>query len=307
MATVLITGINGFIGQRLARLLHADHEIVGIGRPITCAVSTVQHYYSGDVASEADVTSLFQQHDIDVIYHLASPTEHHAIVADRESTLAMNLRASVNLLMAMHATNAQKFIYCSTGKVYGHMTGQGLSESDPVNPSNQLGKIKQLTEEVVRFFSDQSDKSVVIARIFNVYGPGQRETFVIPTILRQLKSGKVHLGNLDDGRDYIHVEDLISALRIIGTAPFKRGLDVVNVGYGEPVTVRDIIVKLEKLLGRNIHVEVEQNKLRGDEYRSEYANNSKLRAMGWTPRLDLLDGLKSCIEYYATELAPWKQ
>lgn len=294
---VLITGAGGFIGRRLIHALQSDHQadITALARhPLE--MEGVRSCLC-DVLDADAVEDAFRERAFDYVVHLAAVTAHSEIVDNRQATFEINLRGTMNLLNSFnrHCRGAQ-FIYASTGKVYGRTNEMPISESAAVNPTNILGKSKRITEEVIDFCAVPENR-YLICRIFNIYGENQKRNFVVPTIIDQLDRDAVQLGALKDLRDYLYVDDLISAL----TACMSHGdafapVDHVNIGSGEPACVADILREMEKLLGRKINVEVKQARLRRDETPVEFCDHGKLTALtGWEPAYTLESGLEKTL------------
>lgn len=302
--STLITGCNGFLGRSLVAALDPAEEVVGIDIGPKAASSRLR-YIQMDITDPTAVAGLFREHAFSTVYHFAALTEHAQIVDRKNTTLAVNLRGTMNLLEAFEAGGGERFLYTSTGKVYGPMTGPGLCEDSPTTPGNVLGKTKLITEDVIRFFAGGSAGRYVICRIFNIYGPGQKPTFVVPAILTQLRaSRRLRLGELRHKRDYIYIADVVRALLALASAPLDAGASVFNIGSGVPRSVADILAELECLLGFSIEVEVDAVRFRSDEFGEEYADTSRLRALGWQPGQDFRQGLHKTVAFYAPELLP---
>ena len=294
---VLITGAGGFIGQRLIRALRngSGAEITALARhPVE--MPGVRSCLCDVLDAEA-VESVFRENAFDCVVHLAAVTAHSEIVDNRQATFEINLRGTINLLNSFnrHCRSAQ-FIYASTGKVYGKTNEMPITESAAVNPTNILGKTKRITEEVIDFYAVPENR-YLICRIFNIYGEDQKRSFVVPTIIDQLGEDAVQLGALKDLRDYLYVDDLISALlACMSHADAFAPVDHVNIGSGEPACVADILREMEKLLGREIPVEVKSARLRRDETPVEFCDHGRLTALtGWEPAYTLHSGLEKTL------------
>lgn len=305
MKTALIIGGGGFIGRSL--IGHLAQE----GVRVTATTRRDESLPGAARTVRADITDARLMGDLlmgeafDTIYYLAAVTEHHLLANAPLDCLDAYVSATVTISKSFVRSRSRRLVYASTGKVYGPVAGRPIREDDPVIPSNILGRIKVLAEAILMFAGRVStDKQIVIARIFNIYGPGQKDTFILPTILNQLRRGStVALGNLDDGRDYVYIDDLIEALKILGERPGLSGLEIFNVGTGRPSTVRDMLRDIEQLTGRPIEVQQRTDKMRSDEHSSECGDFSKLASLGWQPRTSLAAGIKTCLrESYPTLL-----
>lgn len=303
---ILITGGNGFLGKALAEKLAANASVLCIGRSSknskqTGSISTL----SADVTDLAAVKKIFQEFPIETVLHLAGPTTHHELVHEKNESLYVNWLGTYNLLSEfLNKDSAKRFVYSSSGKVYSPMKKNFLSETSEAEPSSILGKNKRAVEMLIEFMSAgaPSTKSFAITRIFNVFGPHQKESFLVPTIIQQLKrSPTLNLGNLSDRRDYIYLDDVISAMELI-THNTTPGLQYYNVGSGQDYSAQDILDAIQKLTQKNITTNIDKTKLRTDETATERSDISKLKSLGWQPRYSLEQGLKKYIETDAPEL-----
>ena len=249
--------------------------------------------YVGDILDSAFVERVFSMQPFDVVIHLAAITEHDAIVNDKQRTFETNLMGTLSLLKGFNAhCKGAQFIYASTGKVYGKTDEMPITESARSNPQNILGRSKRITEQTIEYCAIP-DNNYLICRIFNIYGEHQKRNFVVPTIIDQLNDSRVKLGNICDLRDYLYIEDLISAITacIRHRDKFAQ-VDYVNIGSGTPTSVSDILRELEQLTGKSIAVETEARRFRADETPIEVCDNHRLTTLtGWKPKYSLREGL----------------
>lgn len=294
---VLITGGSGFIGRNLIRALATenDTQIFSLSNEYTelSNASVIQC----DILDRAAIEDIFRKTRFDVVVHLAAITEHHAIVDDRFKTFQVNLRGTINLLECFNQyCKDALFLYSSTGKVYGNTDEMPITESARIEPKNILGKTKRITEQVIDFYAETHNQ-YLICRIFNIYGEHQKRSFVVPTIIDQLGQPVLKLGALEDKRDYLYIDDLISAL-VTCIQHRKRfaQVDHVNIGSGNPACVADILYEIEALTGKRVKVQIEQSKLRADETPLEYCSHEKLTKLtGWNPTFNLKSGLEKTL------------
>lgn len=301
MGKVLVTGSEGFIGKRLtARLLSEGYVVYGISLPPVSEIEHPNYHYSSlDILNREKLCRLFENSMFDVVIHLAALTTHEELTKDKGRTLRINLEGTLNLLEEFKKTKSTKFIFASTGKVYGRIQELPISEDHPTIPINILGKTKLIAERLVDFFSYEGTQQFVILRIFNVYGPGQRSYFLIPTILSQFRDGnnEITLGNIHDKRDYIFVEDVVEAVMIMLKKKLPEGLNIFNVGSGQPHSASDIVKIIEEILDKKVGINVDKSRFRIDEFPEEFADIRKLLSLGWFPRYDLKAGLEKTASY----------
>ncbi|MCK4385254.1 MAG: GDP-mannose 4,6-dehydratase [candidate division Zixibacteria bacterium] len=301
MGKVLVTGSEGFIGRHLVlRLLSEGYVVYGISLPPGSAIEHSNYHYSSlDILNREKLGCYFENSTFDAVIHLAALTTHEELTKDKERTLRINLEGTLNLLEEFKKTKSTKFIFASTGKVYGRIQELPLSEDHPTIPLNILGKTKLVAERLIDFFSYEATQQFIVLRIFNVYGPGQRNYFLIPTILSQLQDGndKITLGNIHDKRDYIFIEDVVEAVMIMLKKRLSENLNIFNVGSGKPHSALDIVRVIEEIFSKKVTIDVDKSRFRRDEFPEEYADIRKLLSLGWFPRYDLKTGLEKTISY----------
>ena len=290
---VLITGINGFIGQHLARkLLERGHFVVGLSRNKKCNIGNIKTYYSGSVLDKKLVEKATK--DVEVVVHLSALTSHAEIIDNRFEALETNFLGTKNVLDAFSKSKKlKKFLYPSTGKVYGKIMRLPISEDHTTNPLNILGKSKLITEKLIDFYNDDQ-KEFIVFRIFNIYGPRQSENFLIPTILSQVNQGKreIVLGDIEAKRDYVYIDDLANAFILAIENKGPLGVSIYNVCTGIGSSASEIVKTIGKVKGIDIKVKINPVLIRRDEMRDEYGSFDKIkRHLGWDPKINLKEGL----------------
>jgi|ETNmetMinimDraft_2_1059921.scaffolds.fasta_scaffold41281_2 nucleoside-diphosphate-sugar epimerase len=287
---ILITGVNGFLGQFLATtLLAKEHTVVGLGRKASCLVGGVE-YISGSVLDKEAVGKAME--GVDAVVHLAALTAHADIIDNKFDTLQINLLGTKNVLDVMREKQVKKFLYASTGKVYGEISSLPITEEHVTKPLNVLGRSKLLTENLINFYSSGSE--FVIFRIFNVYGPKQKDNFLVPTILSQLREGEseITLGDISAQRDYTYVDDVIKAFVLALEKQFDKEIQVFNICSGRGASAKEIVDIIGKHKEREIIVHVNSALIRKDEKDVEYGSFAKAQeVLGWKPTICLEEGL----------------
>lgn len=280
--TILITGIDGFIGKHLAeKLTERGHKVMRLENK------------NGGVLNKKLVEKSVR--NIEIVVHLAALTSHRDITDNRFKTLETNFIGTKNVLDAFtRSKKTKEFLFASTGKVYGKIVRLPISENHPTNPLNTLGKSKLITEKLIDFYSNDQ-KEFVILRIFNVYGYGQNKNFLIPTILSQINSDKreITLGDIKAKRDYVYIDDLVNAFVKAIERKNLKGLSIYNICTGIGLSTYDIVKMVGKIKGIKIKIKVNKSLLRQDEMDQEYGSFEKARReLGWEPRVSLKDGLE---------------
>ncbi len=257
----LITGAAGFLGSSLAnQLAREGHQVRGLddlstGNPQV--LSTDVHFTRGDVSDRPKLWTLLQE--VDVVYHLAARVSVPESVLYPRDYNNVNVGGTVALMEAMRDVGVRRVVLASSGAVYGDILEQPLRESVTPNPRSPYAVSKLAAEYYVRTIGGLWGIDTVSLRIFNAYGPGQRlpasHPPVVPHYLRQAQRGGtlVMHGDGSQTRDYVYVDDVISALIAAATAPNVNGL-VINVGSGKETSISDLIKAVQNVTGSNAEV-----------------------------------------------------
>lgn len=288
---VLITGIDGFIGKHLGEfLLKNGYYVIGIGKSKKNENKNyASEFYTVDLLNLKPI-NVFK--NIDFIIHLSAITEYNKICENPELALKFNLLSTFNLANLYINSKAKNFIYPSSGKVYGYPQYLPLDEKHFLQPFNFLGKYKKMGEEILEYFHQISEKNFTVLRIFNVYGPGQKQSFFIPKIIKQIQNNNaVTIGNINDKRDYIFIDDLIEAFKIILKTNLK-GYNIFNVGSGETYSIKEILNIIKKITNKKFKVNINKNDKRKFEAKEEKANIDKLSQIGWRSQVNIFKGLR---------------
>jgi len=244
----LITGAAGFLGSSLANhLAREGHQVRGLDDLSTGdpkVLSPDVHFTRGDVSDRPKLWTLLQ--DVDVVYHLAARVSVQESILYPRDYNAANVGGTVALMEAMRDVGVKRVVLASSGAVYGDMTDGSLKERDTPNPRSPYAVSKLSAEYYVRTIGELWKMETVCLRIFNAYGPNQHlPPSHPPVILHYLKQALrggtlVAHGDGSQTRDYIYVDDVVSAMVAASTAPNINGL-VINVGSGVETSVKDLI------------------------------------------------------------------
>ncbi len=298
----LITGAAGFLGADLAnRLLREDHHVRGLDDLSTGdsqAISPEVLFTRGDVNDRPRLWTLLQ--DVDCVYHLAARVSvPESMIYPREYN-AVNVNGTVTLMEAMRDVGVRRVVFISSGAVYGDQGEQPLRETAIPNPRSPYAVSKLASEYYVRTIGDLWGIETVSLRVFNAFGPGQHlppsHPPVIPYFLRQAIRGGtlvVH-GEGTQTRDYVFLDDVVSAMIAAATAPDLDNL-VINIGSGTETSIRELVRLVLEITGGG--PEVIYNP-RTDPGVSRMCADLTLarEKLGYQPRISLADGLRLTLE-----------
>lgn len=282
MKKILVTGASGFIGKRLvARLLSEGWDVIGLGRK------------DGDVASP-DTFRMFADKDFFHVFHLAGKTYVPDSWNDPVSFHQTNVLGTANVLEFCRKEGySLTFV---SAYLYGKPEKLPIAESDLVRPNNPYALSKYLAEKLCEFYSEFHDVPISVARPFNVYGPGQDEKFLIPTIIKQvLHSDAIVVKDLAPKRDYLYLDDLIDGL--LKTISERKGYAVYNFGTGVSFSVEEVINVVQEVAKTDKPVRCD-SEIRSGEILDVTADISKaMNVLDWNPQYTFQQGIQSILNF----------
>lgn len=252
---VLVTGAAGFTGRHLTRaLLERGQRVLGLTERAGESLGDGVEPVVADLRDAAALAAAVAHAAPDQVVHLAAISfPGHA---DAAAVYRANLDGTLALLQALLAGGhgAQGVLLPSTATVYA-AASEPLTEDSPVRPGSHYAVSKLAMEHMARLFAPRLP--IVLVRPFNYTGPGQREPFLVPKIVRHFaqRTGTIELGNVDVERDFTDVRVVVDAYcRLLETPAAVGGL--FNVCSGRAVAVRSLVTALEAMTGQAMTIRV---------------------------------------------------
>jgi dTDP-glucose 4,6-dehydratase len=309
MTKLLITGAAGFIGSHVVEAcVEEGYDVRAFvhynsrnswgwleGLPLTDSIEV----RTGDVR-DLDSVAVAMKGCAGVV-HLAALI---GIPYSYESPLAYirtNVEGTHNVLHAARSGNLEQVVITSTSEVYGTAQRVPMDEAHPVIGQSPYSASKIAADQLGIAFQRSYGTPVKIVRPFNTYGPRQSGRAIIPTVIKQLLTGKstLTLGNVSPTRDLTFVKDTAAAFVSVLKSPALVG-QVTNVGMGEEISVRDLAREIARLMGVGISIEQDAERVRptGSEVERLLSDATRLRqTTGWKPRYSLQQGLEETIRF----------
>jgi GDP-4-dehydro-6-deoxy-D-mannose reductase len=278
MSRILLTGATGFIGRHLApRLRAARHEVVEVNSR------------SGDVTEEATWARFPVA---EVVIHLAGKSFVPDSWDDSVGFINCNLTGIVCALNYCKAHQA-KLVFLSS-YLYGNPETLPIPETAPLVANNPYSLSKKLAEEVCRFYAEKFDVGMTIFRPSNVYGAGQRQSFLIPSVIEQVNRGDViRVRDLEPKRDYLYVGDLVEVIAM--AVDLRYSFNILNVGSGSSHSVAEVIQTIQDLKGTSLPIHSSDERRRDEVMDSVVDITAVKQILGWSPKWTLSQGIAAML------------
>ncbi len=309
---ILATGITGFVGHHLARvLLEAGHDVSGLvlGRdePVPDGVA-VQW---GDITDPAAVAAALEAVRPEGVLHLAGASSVGASFANPLGTWRINLDGTLAVLEAVRAAEVPpRTVVITSGEVYGRVPLDALpvEEDTPMQPLSPYAASKAAADLAALQYRIGYGLPVIRVRAFNHVGPGQDARFVLPSVARQLAVAErdgleqvtLRLGNLETRRDFTDVRDMVRAYALI----LERGdPDVPYLACtGASVPIRALVDGVVAAARLEVEVESDPGLVRPGEQPDLYGSPRRLLELGWTPAIPLQRTLSDTLDWWRTHV-----
>ncbi len=306
----LITGVTGFAGNHLARLLlHEGWEVFGTRNgkeQLDEDLSECVVIHECDIRNSGQIREVLTAVQPKYIFHLAGQSSVANSWKETAATFDINVVGTARLLdeLILQKTDTT-VILAGSAEEYGRPRGATpLTESEPLDPINPYGVSKAALSMLFKQYHLKHGLELIYARAFNHIGPGQRPGFVTVDFARQLTKIKANLkepvisvGNLETVRDFTDVRDIVKAY--LGLA--KRGCpgEVYNVCSGNAIAIKDILCLLIKQTGVKVEIKTDPDKMRPAEVPVLVGNNNKIcNAINWKPERSMQETLQDLINYW---------
>tara|TARA_Y100000310_G_scaffold188811_1_gene188804 strand:- start:242 stop:1159 length:918 start_codon:yes stop_codon:yes gene_type:complete len=295
---ILVTGGAGFIGNHLANKLKAlGHDI--IINDLSDKIKKEHFVKFGVFDFDISKYEYFENLpiDIDVIYHTAAQTSGYIGLVKPELDVDWNMKGTLNVCRFAKECGVKKVIYTSSMAVYGN--GDFFKETDEINPISHYGVSKLCGELYLKLYEIYG-MDYTIFRLFNVYGYGQdmenlNQGMVSIYLAQSLNSKTVEVkGSVDRYRDFIYIDDVISAL-VLGLESKTNG-EIYNVSNKRKTTVRELLDLIFKAHRDSDSFKVKNIGQYDGDQDGNTGDNRKLKRLGWKPIMKLEDGIKKFCE-----------
>ncbi len=249
-----------------------------------------------DILDEQTIDKIIGQIMPDYIIHLAAV--HFIPYCNQHpyESSNINIRGTIHILKAAKKYKPKKVFFASTAAVYP-IYDHAVSETHITGPMDIYGLSKLTGEHLCNEFHLETKIPVVVCRFFNAFGPNETNPHLIPEIQNQVLDGKrkIQLGNLTPKRDFIHTFDMANAVDVL-LQNVNEGIHTFNLGRGIEYAVTEIVDAFSIAIGEKIEIEVDQARVRKVERQHLLADVTKLKSIGWMPKIGIEDGIKTLVQ-----------
>jgi UDP-glucose 4-epimerase len=330
MRGILVTGGCGFIGQHVvADLLAAGASFVRVvdnlshGSPENLAhldnIETVKfvpegapgariQLIQGEIADESLAEAACR--GVETVVHLAANTGVAPSVLEPRMDCITNVIGTFNYLEGARKAGVRRFVFASSGATIGEATPP-IHERLPAQPVSPYGASKLAGEAYCSAYARTFGVATVALRFGNVYGPGSaHKESVVAKFIRHAFAGEALpvYGDGNQTRDFVFVEDLVRAIRLASTATDVGG-EVFQIAAARETTVIELATALATALVAEGLPEprIDFQSARLGDVRRNYADTSKARRLlGWTPQIDLGEGLRRTVRWALAEAKAYR-
>lgn len=301
---VLIFGASGFVGSYLAGEF-AEHGYEAVGTDVR--ETDAMPFRFTNILDAGSVERVIRETAPDMIVNLAAVSSVGQSWNIPQKTVEVNVVGALNILeAARRAEKTPKILFVGSSEEYDASNGP-ISEKNPLNANNPYGISKMAQERFAEIYRTRFGMKVYCVRPFNHTGPGQADSFVIPSWCKQAaeisasgKPGVMRVGNLDVKRDFSDVRDVVRAYRMILESEDCE--TVYNVGSGRAVALRELMAYIASLSKQPITVEVNPALIRPTDTPVICCDRTLIgERLGWTPEYSMEDTVRALFAFYSSK------
>ena len=300
-SSIFVAGHRGLVGSALVRLLQAEgfQNLVTRGRDQL------------DLRDPAAVEAFFAQARPEYVF-LAAAKVGGILANDAQPVefLEDNLRIQTNVISAAYRHGTRKLVFLGSCCIYPKVTPQPIHEdallTGPLEPTNEAYAIAKIVGiKQCQAYRKQYGFDAISVMPTNLYGPGDNfdpfSAHVLPALIHRFHQAKVNgddtmvvWGSGVQRREFLHVDDMASATLFL-MRHYSSG-EIVNVGTGSDLSIAELAALIARVVGFGGRIEQDTSKPDGTLLRR--SDISRLRGLGWAPKIALEEGIAATYRWY---------
>ena len=301
----MVTGGCGFVGSRLVRMLvrQGAGEVVvlddcSLGVPENLGPARDQvKIVKVDVRDSSAVVEAMTSLRPDTVIHLAAIHFIPACDADPKRCVDVNVGGTQSILDGCAESEVKAVVLASTAAVYASPIRRRTTRDRKSPQIDIYGLTKLWSEQLGGLFNSRTNIPVGVARLFNVFGPGETNPHLIPAVIRQAERGdELRLGNLSTKRDYVFVDDVAGGLIKLADRVRETGSMTCNLGREEAVDGVALVRAIGELMGRALNVVTDPARVRESDRPLLLSNCARAHELlEWSAVTTLRSGLAAAV------------
>lgn len=307
MKRYLVTGGAGFIGSHIAEeLVEHGHKVKIVDNFLTGKRENIASFLDKIELIEGDIRdfSLCKRASdgVDFVLHQAALPSVPRSIEDPLMTNEINVKGTLNLLLASRDAGVKKFVFASSSSVYGDDPRLPKKEGEEGAPLSPYAISKLVGEMYCQVFSQIYSLSTVCLRYFNIFGPRQdpysQYSAVIPNFINKMVKGEspTIFGDGEQSRDFTYVANVVEANKLAVEAEDVSG-EILNIACGERTTVNSLVIEINQILRKDI--KAIYDKPRPGDVMHSYADISRAEnVLKYKPLVSFSEGIKRTVHKY---------
>lgn len=303
---VFVTGGNGFIGTNLCKKLNnMGYQVVSYDiqeKKVDIPVKWIK----GDILDSEHLVCSMK--NADIVIHLAAMVGVADCLKNADMVYSTNVIGTDNVISACEVNKIKNVLFASSSEVYGEgYVDEMLVEKSRTKPKSLYAKTKMQAEDKFKDYSIANNAKVSVLRYSNIYGPYQRNDFLISLFINQMLNNRP-LSICGDGnqmRCFTYIDDAVEFTVRTMERKADTLFEIFNISYLKASTVMEVVSTLEKVVDRKLSVSMRTYQELGRDSKCEIINRiiSSEKAqmeLGYQPKVSLYDGLKKTLQFYDT-------
>jgi CDP-glucose 4,6-dehydratase len=310
--SAFVTGAYGMLGSWLVKaLLDRGANVVVLKRDqVTASALALEGLEErcaivrGDLVDAPLIERAVGEYEVDTVYHLAAQTIVGTANRSPVSTFESNIRGTWTLMEACRLHDVQRVVVAASDKAYGPHETLPYKEDFALQPKFPYDVSKACTDLITRSYFHTFGVPTAVTRFANIYGGGDlNPSRLVPEMVSSVLNGRAPVIRSDGSpeRDFLYVEDAADAYLAITDAldaDQARG-EAFNAGGDAPHSVREIVELVIRVAGSDVQPDYQGEGTPSGEIDRQYVDSTKLRELtGWSPQVDLEEGLRRTVQWY---------
>lgn len=313
MPKILVTGGAGFIGSNLTEALLQRGHFVRILDDFSTGKREnliFDKAYPSPEVIKGDIrefsTCQKAVKGIEYVFHQAALPSVQRSIEDPETSNAINVGGTLNILLAAREEKVKRVIYASSSSVYGDTPTLPKHEEMPPDPLSPYALQKYIGEQYCRLFYQLYGLDTISLRYFNIFGPKQDPnslySAVIPKFIDALLQGRppIIFGDGEQSRDFTYIENVVQANLLAMSAEHLHG-EAINIACGKRISLNQLLNVLKEILGSKLSP-IYQEPRKGDVKHSLADIRKGKEIINYEPTVGIEIGLKKTVEFFQKTL-----